>query len=272
MNIVCFGAHPDDGEFFAGGTAVKWARAGHRVLFVSLTNGDVGHHELTGAPLAARRKAEAEAAARIGGYACRVLENHDGELQPTLALRREITRIIREQQADIVLTHRPNDYHPDHRYGAMAVQDAAYMVCVPNFCPEAPALRKNPVFLYLMDHFQKPCPFTPEVAVPVDDVMDVKWAMLDAMPSQMYEWLPWIDGRLAERPKDPAAWRAWMERYWSPRFESASAAWRGALAACIGEGPAAATRFAEFFEVCEYGRRPSPDELRDLFPTGNASH
>lgn len=266
MNIVCFGAHPDDGEFFAGGTAVKWARAGHKVLFVSLTNGDIGHHEQRGPALAARRAAEAAAAARIGGYTCRVLDNHDGELQPTLALRREIVRIIREHNADLVLTHRTNDYHPDHRYGAMAVQDAAYMVCVPNFCPEAPALRKNPVFLYMMDHFQRPCPFRPDVAVAVDDVMDVKWSMLDAMPSQMYEWLPWIDGRLEERPADPAAWRGWMEAYWSPRFEAAAGAWHEALTAWLGEEKAAAVRFAEFFEVCEYGHRPAPEELRALFP------
>lgn len=267
MNIVCFGAHPDDGEFFAGGTAVKWARAGHQVLLVSLTNGDIGHHEMAGGPLARRRRSEAAEAARIGGYESLILDNHDGELQPTLPLRRQIVRIIRERQADIVLTHRPNDYHPDHRYGAMAVQDAAYMVCVPNFCPDTPPLRKNPLFLYMMDHFQKPCPFRPDIAVAVDDVMDVKWSMLHAMPSQMYEWLPWIDGRLDERPAEPAHWRAWMEQYWSPRFEAAALAWREALVAQLGPERAAAVRFAEFFEVCEYGRRPSPEELHSFFPT-----
>lgn len=266
MNIVCFGAHPDDGEFFAGGTAVKWARAGHNVLLVCLTNGDIGHHEMAGGPLARRRAEETRAAANAGGYDSLVLDHHDGELQPTLELRKKIVRILRERQADIVLTHRPYDYHPDHRYGAMAVQDAAYMVCVPNFCPDVPALRANPVFLYLMDHFQRPYPFQPDVAVAVDDVMDVKWAMMDAMPSQVYEWLPWIEGRLGERPADPAAWRGWLEAYWGPMFEKATGAWREALTTWYGAERAASIRFAEFFEVCEYGRRPSPGELRQLFP------
>jgi len=268
VNIVCFGAHPDDGEFFAGGTAIQWVKAGHRVLFVALTNGDIGHHEMAGGALARIRAEECTAAARIGGYESRVLDNHDGELQPTLALRKDIVRIIREQNADVVLTHRANDYHPDHRYGAMAVQDAAYMVCVPNFCPDTPALRKNPVFLYLMDQFQRPCPFRPDVAVAVDLVMPTKWALLDAMPSQMYEWLPWIDGRLEERPADSAQWRAWMEAYWSPFFARGAEIWRDALKTWYGPERAAKVRFAEFFEVCEYGHRPSQEELRKLFPFG----
>lgn len=265
MNIVCFGAHPDDGEFFAGGTAVKWARQGHQVLFVSMTNGDIGHHELAGGVLARIRAHEARAAAHIGGYESLVLDHHDGELQPTLALRKEIVRIVREREADIVLTHRPNDYHPDHRHGSTAVQDAAYMVCVPNFCPDAPPLKRNPLFLYLMDQFQRPCPFRPDVAVAIDDVMPTKWDMLDAMPSQLYEWLPWIDGRLGERPEDPVQWRGWLETYWSPFFEAGARAWQDALAAWVGPDAARATRFAEFFEVCEYGRRPTQEELRAMF-------
>jgi len=266
VNIVCFGAHPDDGEFFAGGTAVLWARAGHRVLFVSMTNGDIGHHELSGGPLARLRAEEAAASARIAGIDSRVLGNHDGELQPTLELRKQIVRIIREYRADLVLTHRPYDYHPDHRYGSMAVQDAAYMVCVPSFVPETPALSRNPVFAYLMDGFQRPCAFRPDAAVIVDDVMPVKWQMLAAMPSQIFEWLPWIDGRLAERPADPAAWPAWMVDYWTPLFTGFTNRWRDALAAFVGQEHAAHVSFAEFFEICEYGRQPSRDELQTLFP------
>ena len=144
MNIVCFGGHPDDGEVYAGGTLVKWSRNGHRVLLVSLTNGDIGHHEISGPALARRRLAEAQRSAEIGGFEERILDNHDGELQPTLELRKTIVRIIRECDADIVLTHRPCDYHPDHRYGAMAVQDAAYMVMVPHFCPDGSGAQEEP--------------------------------------------------------------------------------------------------------------------------------
>jgi len=67
MNVVIIGAHPDDAEFFAGGVSIKWTRLGHRVLFVSATNGDVGHHEVSGGALAQRRAAEARRSARIAG-------------------------------------------------------------------------------------------------------------------------------------------------------------------------------------------------------------
>lgn len=266
MNIVVVGAHPDDSEVFAGGCCVKWARLGHRVLMVSLTNGDIGHHEMAGGPLAKRRAEEAHLSAERAGVRGLVLDCHDGELMPTLALRKRVTEIIREQEADIVLTHRPNDYHPDHRYTSIVVQDAAFMVTVPHFCPSVPALRKNPVFLYLMDSFQKPTPFRADVAVDVTDVMDMKWAMLDAMESQMYEWLPWLDGTLHSVPRDAAARRAWLEKAWAPFFEEPSRQGRTSLEKWYGKTVAAKTRFAELFEICEYGHQPSDEEIRRLFP------
>jgi len=227
MNIVCIGAHPDDAEVFAGGTCVKWARQGHRALLVSMTNGDVGHHEMAGGALARRRAAEARLSAERGGVMDLVLDYHDGELEPTLPMRKRVVEIIREFRADIVLTHRPNDYHPDHRYTSILVQDAAFMVTVPNFCPAAPALARNPLFLYLMDSFTKPAPFQPDIAVDVTGVMDVKWSMLDAMESQVYEWLPWLDGTLDKVPTvcqtttncaDRAGRREWLEKTWAPLF------------------------------------------------------
>lgn len=266
MNIVCFGAHPDDGEVYAGGTLVKWARAGHRVLLVSMTNGDIGHHEMGGGVLARRRREEARRAAAIGGYEERILDHHDGELQPTMALRRTVVGIIREWRADIVLTHRPYDYHPDHRYSAMAVQDAAYMVMVPNFCPDVPALRKNPVFLYMMDDFTRPVPFRMDVAVDVDDVMETKWAMLDAMDSQFYEWLPWIDGSATPPPTDPAQRPAWLRETWEGYFHSRADKSREALAERYGVDHAEKVACAEYFELCEYGHCPDRDALRALFP------
>ncbi len=266
MNIVCFGAHPDDAEVFAGGTAVKWARAGHRVLMAALTNGDVGHHEISGGTLAARRTAEAREAAERGGVLSLVLDCHDGELMPTLEARRQVVRIIREMEADIVLTHRPNDYHPDHRYASMLVQDAAFMVTVPNFCPNVPALRHNPVFLFLMDSFRKPTPFQPDIAVDVADAMETKWAMLDAMESQMYEWLPWLDGALDSVPADAAGRRAWLEQAWNGFFAEPVAAGRAALARWYGPQTAAEVQYAELFEICEYGHQPSDEEIRKLFP------
>lgn len=266
MNIVVVGAHPDDSEVFAGGVCVKWARLGHRVLMVSLTNGDAGHHEMAGGQLAKRRAQEARLSAERAGAHDLVLDNHDGELEPALALRKRVVEILREFEADIVLTHRPNDYHPDHRYTSVVVQDAAFMVTVPHFCASVPVLRKNPVFLYLMDSFQRPAPFRPDIAVDVSDAMDTKWAMLDAMESQMYEWLPWLDGTLHTVPADRVARRQWLERAWAPFFEEPVRQGRAALEKRYGKAAAGRIRFAELFEICEYGHQPSEEEIERLFP------
>src|SRR5947208_6787470 len=211
IRVIAFGAHPDDCDIRSAGTAALWAAGGHAVKFVSVTNGDVGHHLIHGTALAQRRLGEAKESARRLGIEYEVLNNHDGELLPTLDVRKEIIRQIRRWNADIVLAPRPNDYHPDHRYTGVLVQDAAYMVVVPHLVPEVPAIRKNPVFLYYEDRFQRPNPFRPDIAVILDQVIDQKIDALDSHVSQFYEWLPWVDGRLAEVPKDPAARKAWLK-------------------------------------------------------------
>src|SRR5438093_2882671 len=203
LRIIAFGAHPDDCDQKAGGTAAKWAAQGHQVKFVAVTNGDAGHQTEGGGALARRRRAEAaEAARRFGIVEYDTLDNHDGQLVPSVDVREQVIRKIRQWRADIVLAPRPNDYHPDHRYTGVLVQDAAYMVVVPNVTPDTPPLRKNPVFLYYEDRFQKPAPFRPDVVIAIDDVWDKKVAGLDAHVSQVYEWLPWVDGKLDSVPKD----------------------------------------------------------------------
>jgi LmbE family N-acetylglucosaminyl deacetylase len=266
MNIVVIGAHPDDCEAFCGGTASLWAKAGFNVLFVSTTNGDAGHHELSGKALSDRRALEAELSAQRGGVQELILDNHDGELMPTLEARREIVRIIRRHKADLVITHRSSDYHPDHRYTSTLVQDAAFMVVVPNFCSEEPALERNPVFLYMPDENQRRAPFQPDIAVDVTEAMETKLDMLDAMESQMYEWLPWLEKRLDEVPKDPAERRAWLGEAWRPFFERQTEVVRSGLAKWYGTEQADAAEFAEGFELCEYGHQPTDDEIRWLFP------
>ncbi len=165
-----------------------------------------------------------------------MLDIHDGELMPTLENRRTITRKIREWQADVVISPRPNDYHPDHRYTAILVQDAAFMVIVPSFCPDVPALRKNPVFLYCQDGFKKPNPFTPDVVVPIDPVIEQKVACIDALESQFYEWNPWLFGYSARCPAGRRA-RAWTGRGSGPRSAAQSVAdrFRAKLVELLGE-------------------------------------
>ena len=156
LRIIAFGGHPDDCEVKASGVAAMWAAQGHQVKFVSVTNGDIGHYEMAGGPLANVRRAEVEECGRLLGIASTVvLDNHDGELMPTLENRKKIARLIRDWQADVVLTHRPNDYHPDHRYTSILVQDAAFMVTVPYFTPDTPRVTKNPVFLYYSDRLSE---------------------------------------------------------------------------------------------------------------------
>ena len=269
LRIIVFGAHPDDAEYKAGGTAAKWAKLGHHVKLVSVTNGDIGHWKMAGGPLALRRKAEVKAAAKVLGVTSEVLDIHDGELLPTLENRKTITRLIREWNADIVIAHRPWDYHPDHRYVGVLVQDAAFMVTVPFFCPDVAPLKKNPVFLYSSDGFQKPYPFVPDVAVSVDDVFDIKLAAIHELPSQAYEG--GANGseeqvRALPPESNPVARKAWLKENWSRRQSAEASRHRELLVRLYGEEAGRAVKYAETFELCEYGSRPNRDELKRLFP------
>ena len=263
LNIVVIGAHPDDADIRAGGTAIKYAKAGHNVLFVSLTNGDAGHHEKGGGALARIRRAEATEAGKRLGVKYVVLDNHDGELMPTLENRLEVIRLIRQWNADIVMGPRPNDYHPDHRNTAILVQDAAYMVIVPNVASDVPPLEKNPVFLYVEDRFQKPYPFQPDIAVDITAEFEQKVYGMAAHESQMFEWLPWTGQRLSQVPKTEQERLKWLAEWRKPTISDEV---RKSLAKWYGPEKAARTEVAEAFEICEYGRRPSEEEIRKLFP------
>jgi LmbE family N-acetylglucosaminyl deacetylase len=263
LRIIMFGAHPDDCDIRSAGTAAKWVALGHKVRFVSVTNGDAGHHEMGGGMLAMRRRAEAQEVGKRLGIEYVVLDNHDGELVPSLDVREQIIQQIREWNADLVLGPRPNDYHPDHRYTGVLLQDAAFMVTVPNIETRTPALKKNPVFLYYQDGFQRPNPFRPDIVVNIDDTIDKKIDALDAHVSQFYEWLPWHAGYLDQVPKDPAARKAWLKK---SRGGNIAPSVREALVKAYGQDVGAKVQHAEAFEICEYGSRPSEADIKRLFP------
>jgi LmbE family N-acetylglucosaminyl deacetylase len=265
LRVICIEAHPDDCDGRFGGTAALYAAAGHAVKIVSLTNGDAGHQEQGGGALAMRRRAEGKEAGRRIGAEYEVLDNHDGELLPTLEVRRQVIRAIREWKADVVFSLRPNDYHPDHRYSGVLVMDAAYMVTVPNIVSDVPSLRKNPVFFYMADRFTKPTPHRPDVVVAIDSVVDEKIDMLDAHESQVYEWLAWHAGVLDEIPKDPAARKQWLRGWRLGEPREMKPEWREALRRWYGDA-ADAVQYAEAFELAEYGTQPDAEELRRLFP------
>jgi N-acetylglucosamine malate deacetylase 1 len=266
LRILAFGAHPDDCDIKAGGLALLYAERGHCVRFVSTTNGATGHHEIGGIELARRRYEETQAVARLAGIEYHVLDNHTGELEPTVTNRKQIIRIMREFRPDLILTHRPNDYHPDHRYTSQLVQDASYIVTVPNMVPLTPHLQQMPVIAYFSDGFQKPLPFTPDVAVGIDAVLERKIAMLDCHVSQMYEWLPYNGGYLADVPAGAAARRDWLARRRTPDFADTADRCRELLAALYGPERAPSIHHAEAFESSEYGARLTPERRARLFP------
>ena len=264
LRVIAFGAHPDDCDLGAGGLAAKYAKLGYKVKFVSLTNGDAGHQSQGGEELAKRRRAEAQEAGRRIGIEYEVLDNHDGKLLPTLDVREQVIREIRQWKADIVIAPRPNDYHPDHRYTGVLVQDASYMVIVPNLVKDTPPLSRNPLFLYYSDRFTRPQAFRPDIVVSIDDVFQKKIDMLDAHVSQFYEWLPWTVGSLDQVPKDPVERKKWLAT--QPMAARMTAPeWREALNKRYG-AEAARVQHVEAFEITEYGRQPTEEEIRKLFP------
>jgi LmbE family N-acetylglucosaminyl deacetylase len=265
LRLLIIGAHPDDADYHAGGLAALYRAAGHVVQMASLTNGDAGHHAAWGPKLADRRRAEATAAAAVIGATYVVLNNHDGELQPSLENRRQVIRLIRSFRPDLVLTHRPNDYHPDHRYTSQLVSDAAYMVTVPAVAPEVPALVADPVIAYMPDEFQKPYPFRPDVFVDVTPVFDRIIAMLDRHESQFYEWLAYHAGLLDQVPADPAARRDWLAAWIGPRLRALADRHRGRLEELHGRERAARIEYVEAFEACEYGARLDEAARQRLF-------
>lgn len=267
LRILVIGAHPDDCEFKAGGIAAKYAAQGHTVRFVSMTNGDAGHHEIGGVELARRRQAEANAAAKVIGIEYQLLDHHDGQLEPSVVNRKTTIRLIRNFQPDLILTHRPNDYHPDHRCTSALVQDASYLITVPNLCTDTPALSRTPVIGYLSDQFQKPYPFTPDVAVSIDETVELKLEMLHCHTSQVYEWLAWHDGLLQQVPASQSQRRDWLrQRMVAPHDQWMAEQYRDLLVQWYGPQQGQSVQHAEVFELCEYGRQPDQQELRRLFP------
>lgn len=267
IRVIAVFAHPDDADSKMGGTAALLAQMGAAVKFVALTNGDAGHYAEGGGVLGKRRREEAQRAAKKYGIdEYKVLNNHDGELMPDLNVRLQVIREIREWDADVVFGLRPNDYHPDHRNAGKLVEDASYMVAVPNVAADVPALKKNPVFLYMQDHFKKPNPFSHDIVIAIDEVLDKKVDGLNEHTSQMYEWLPWIanGGNIDNVPKEPEARKKWLKEKWISRELTPEQ--RKSLEKWYGKEKAGQVKYAESFEITEYGAQPTESEIRRLFP------
>ena len=266
LRIIAFGAHPDDAELKAGGVAALWAAQGHKVKFVAMTNGDIGHFSQAGGPLAQRRRAEVQECARILGIETEVLDIHDGELMPTLENRRTVARLIRDWQADIVMGHRPYDYHADHRYTGVLLDDAAVLVAAPFFTPDTPPTPRNPLFFYYSDGFEHPYRFVPTMVVDIDATAEKKWQCISAMPSQFGDKDSWQGRTRPDVPAGDAERKAHLLDLARQRTAAVADQFREQLVALYGEERGRKVRYAEAFQINQYGRQAPADELKRLFP------
>lgn len=262
LRILVFGAHPDDSDLRCGGMAIKWRALGHDVKFVSMTNGDTGHHEMGGGPLARRRYEETQAAAEVAGIEYEVFDIHNGALEPNLFYRGMTIVAIREYRPDLVICHRACDYHPDHRAVGVLVQDAVFSCTVPNVMALTPALDSPPVLGYTYDTFTDPTPWVPTVAVDTDDVFERKVRMVHCHESQMYEWLV----RFSEPIEGEEARLEDLTTRLTGRFAALADDVRESLVAWYGGERGNAVETAEAVMISEYGARPDEERLRELFP------
>ena len=265
LRIISFGAHPDDCELKSAGVGAKWAALGHKFKCVAVTNGDIGHAGIAGGQLALRRRAEAKAAAKILGTENEVLDIHDGELTPSLENRKTVARLIREWQADVVLSHRPYDYHPDHRYTGVLADDSAVLVVAPFFTPDTKATTRNPVYLHYSDAFQRPYPFKPDMVVAIDEAAEKKWTCVAAMPSQFGDKDSWQGRTRPDVPPGDRERPAYLLELVKRQNVAIADQYRERLVALYGADRGKAVKYAEAFELCEYGRQAPADELKKMF-------
>ncbi len=277
MKILMIGAHQDDNEFRVGGLAHKYVQMGYEVRFLSLCNGCGGHHIMTPAETTARRAKESAAVAELLGIRYDVWEDmNDCTLMPTLENRRRLIRYIREFSPDLIISHRANDYHADHRAAGILINDASYMLIVPHECPDVPAMTDTPVIMYYEDKFTDP-DFHCDIVLDMDKEIDIKLQIAHLNVSQVYEWLPFTEHQ--QVPEGEAERFEWLKgmnitadttdeevmsakRGYAVRFAKTAARFRKELIERYGEERGSKIRYAEAFQLCPYGGALT-DELKE---------
>lgn len=265
LRLLVIGAHPDDCEYKVGGTAAKFSRLGHKVKFVSATNGSSGHHMMGGSQLVERRRQEALRSADIIGIEYEILDNEDGKLQADLKTRESIICLIREFKPDIIITHRSNDYHPDHRNTSLLVQDSSFLVVVPNICPMVKAIDYQPIILYMSDNFKEPSEFRPDVVIGIDDVIDSKMRMLHCHTSQFYEWLPYTVKKLDQVPVSDDERLKWLTEQRAANDIRIADKYRDMLIERYGAERGRSIKHAEAFQISEYGGQLPKEKISEYF-------
>ena len=205
MNILAMGAHPDDVVISCGGTLAKYAKLGHKVFTATATNGNVGSATLPMEEIAAIRKEEARrAAAHIGAeYIC--LDYDDEMFFEDKNARLAFIDLVRYCKADIILTHNPEDYNPDHELTSKIVNDIAVMIPVAKIQTRNPAYDKIPMIAYFEP--VNGLGFVPTEYVDITDTMDIKMAMCREHKSQV----TWMQ----DNYKDTLADKDFFEQYYT---------------------------------------------------------
>lgn len=266
LRIMAIGAHPDDCEYMFGGTAALYRSLGHAVMFVSATNGNAGHQTLGRAELAAIRAGEARNVIALTGVEYVILNNDDGNLTDDLKTRDELIGVIRRFRPDVIITHRTNDYHTDHRHTGLLVQDASFLLGVPLVCPNVPCLRYTPVILSAYDTFKKPQEFVADIVVDIDSTLPQKAAMWDCHKSQFYDWLPWVERETDPVPASEPDRLAWLEKKVAGKDAAIARRLRDKLIERYGEARGSAVKHAEAYEISEYGASLPKEKIGEFFP------
>jgi N-acetylglucosamine malate deacetylase 1 len=267
LRVVVVVGHPDEGEEYVGGTAAMMSAAGHQVKFLSITNGDVGHWNMTKGQLAERRHAEALEAGKILGVSYEIFPYHDGEVENSIELRKRVVRAIREWRADVVFSIKPmfGGGHPDEIASGIAVQQGAGLASAPLFMPEVPALKKRPLYLHIRDYYSKTFAHKPDLVIPIDGTVEKKLKSFDAHASQFYEFTPWQKGILNEVPKGWDERKEFLKKHYRDDL-AITDEMRTWLVSWFGPEQGNAYQYAEEFEIANYSRKPEKAELLKIFP------
>jgi LmbE family N-acetylglucosaminyl deacetylase len=267
LNVIIIVGHPDEAEEYAGGTAALLVQAGHRVKFVSATNGDVGGWNTSKEALAKRRHEESLAAGKILGVSYEIFPYHDGELENSVEVRKRVVKAIREWKADLVISLKPmfGGGHPDEMASGIAVQQGAGLASAPLFMPEIPALKKRPIFLHMRDYYSSTFPHKPDIVIPIDAVVEKKLLSFNAHASQFYEFTPWQKGILHEVPSTWEGRKSFLLRHYNDDL-AITEEMREWLVNWYGREKGMTYRYAEEFELPHYSRKPDRAELLALFP------
>ena len=266
LRIMIVAAHPDEADMYAGGTAALFAEMGAAVKILSITNGDAGHYEIGGMQLAQRRWREAQQAAQcLGIDEYEVLNEHDGELYPTMAVRNQVIERIRGWQPDVLIGFHPDGWgHPDNRNAGRVLVDAASFMKLPNILPTIPVFRKPTLCLWMWDYSTINI-HQHDIAIDVSPAIEKKLLACDAHATQFYENAPWGRGILNEVPENWGGKREFILKYW-PEFMYTQDSQRAGLEKWYGTEKANQIKYAETFQIAPYGFQPSDDEIQQLFP------